>query len=117
MTATVSARWSVSGTEIRLRRLRLANLPAGAVVRIRCTGRRCPFKRRIFAKLQGARVDLLAALGRPAPRLSTGQTLTVLVTAHGYDGKLVRWRLRGARRPKAVIRCVPLGDTRPRPRC
>lgn len=117
MPATVSARWSVSGTEIRLRRLRLANLPADAVVRIHCSGRRCPFKRRIFAKLQGAHLDLLGALGRPAPRLLTRQTLTVLVTAHGYDGKLVRWRVRGARQPKRVIRCVPLGNTRPRPRC
>jgi hypothetical protein len=117
MRAVVSARWSVSGANPRLRRLRVARLPAGAVVRIGCAGRRCPFKRRTVAKPSGTSLDLLAALGDAGGRLRTGQRLEVLVTAHAHDGKLVRWRLRAGRVPRPVTRCVPLGNTRPRPRC
>lgn len=117
MPATASARWSVSGADMWLRSLRVAKLPGGATVRIRCAGRRCPFERRTVAKQGGSSLDLLGALGRDARRLRAGQTLEVLVTAHAHDGKLVRWRLRAARAPKPVTRCVPLGNTGPRPRC
>jgi hypothetical protein len=39
------------------------------------------------------------------------------VSAHGYDGKLFRWRLRNGRAPRTVTRCVPLGNTKPRRHC
>jgi hypothetical protein len=117
MPASVSARFSVRGRSVRLRKLRVAKLPPGATVRIRCTGRRCPFRRRAIAGPGSGRLDLRAALGHAARKLRAGQTLEVLVTAHAYNGKLVRWRLRTATAPKAVTRCVPLGNTRPRPRC
>jgi hypothetical protein len=117
MTATVSATWSVSGAGVRLRRLSVARLPAGAIVQVRCTGRRCPFKRRTVAKPKGTRLHLVGALGRTVRRLGPGQTLELRVTAHGYDGKLFRWRLRNGRAPRTVTRCVPLGNTKPRRRC
>jgi hypothetical protein len=117
MPATVSARWSVRAAGVRLRQLRLARLPADASVRVRCRGRRCPFRRRTIAGPSGRSLDLLDALGRAARRLRTGQTLEVLVTAHAYNGKLVRWRLRPGTAPNAVTRCVPLGNTKPRPHC
>jgi hypothetical protein len=102
--ATASARWSGG----RLTRLRLAKLPAGAVVRV---------EGRTFRRLRGTRFDVLAALGRPAPTLREGQTLTLRVTAHGYDGKVFGWRVRRAEPPTAMIRCVPLGYTRARAHC
>ena len=117
MPATVSARWSVRSRSVRLRRLRVARLPAGAVVRVRCRGRRCPFRLRIITTPGGRSLDVRAALGRAARSLRAGQTLEVLVTAHAYNGKLVRWRLRTATPPRAVTLCLPLGNTRPRPRC
>jgi hypothetical protein len=117
MPATVSARWSVSGTELLLRSLHVAKLPAGAIVRFDCAGRRCPFEGRTVRSPRGGSVDLLDAVGRAAPGIQAGQILTVRVIAHAYDGKLVRWRVRRGRPPKPVVRCVPLGDTRPRPRC
>ena len=117
MTATVSARWSVRGANVRLRRLRAAKLPSGATVLVRCIGRRCPFTRRTAANQKGTRLDLLDTLGPAVRRLRAGQTVEVLVTAHGYAGKLVRWRLRRGHKPTAVRRCVPLGNTKPRRRC
>jgi hypothetical protein len=117
MPARVSARFSVRGRSVHLRGLRVAKLPPGAIVRVRCRGRGCPFSRRTIARPRSRSLDLLAALGRSARRLRAGQALEVLVTAHAYNGKLVRWRLRTATPPKAVTRCVPLGNTRPRRRC
>jgi hypothetical protein len=116
MPATVVARWSLFGTGVRLRKLRVARLPPVAIVRVRCRGRRCPFGRAV-ARPRGPSLDLLRVLGRPARKLRPGQTLAVLVKAHAYNGELVRWRLRRAHAPKAVERCIPLGNTKPRRRC
>ena len=114
--ATVSARWA----GVRLRALRVAKLPPASVVRLRCTGRGCPFRaRRVVAKRRDRRSARPARGARRRPRsaCAPGQTLEVLVSAHAYDGKLVRWRLRSALAPRAVTWCVPLGNTRPRRHC
>ena len=103
--ATVSADWSSGGGMFALRRLRVTARPPRAAVRIRCTGRGCPFRER---RVRGT----FAAAGFRA-----GQTVEVAVTAPGHDGRSVRWRLRAGRRPAGVTRCIPLGNTRARPRC
>ena len=59
---------------------------------------------------------MLDALGLAAPFLRAGQHIDVLVTAHAYDGKLVRWRLRKTGGLRWSTLCVPLGNTKPR-RC
>ena len=117
MTATVSAGWSIRGSNVRLRRLRAARLPSGATVLVRCIGRRCPFARRTATKQRGSRLDLLDALGPAELSLRPGQTVEVLVTAHGYVGKLIRWRLRSGHEPRTVTRCIPLGNTKPLRHC
>jgi hypothetical protein len=117
MPAVVSARWSARSRRVQLRRLRVSRLPADAIVRVRCRGRRCPFRRRTIASSGGTSLNVRAALGRAARRLRAGQTLEVLVTADAFNGKLYRWRLRPATRPRAVTLCVPLGNTKPLPRC
>jgi hypothetical protein len=117
MPAVLLARWSVSGASVRLRELRVSRLPARAIVRLTCSGPHCPFRQRTVTKSSGANLDLLGVLGGAGLGLRAGQRLEVLVTAHAYNGKLVRWRLREARPPRPVTRCVPLGNTRPRARC
>jgi hypothetical protein len=117
MPALVSVRWAVRSRSVRLRTMLVSRLPANAIVRVRCHGRRCPFRERIIASPGGRSLNVRAALGRAARRLRAGQTLDVLVTAHAYDGKLVRWRLRPATPPRAVTLCVPLGNMKARPRC
>jgi hypothetical protein len=112
MPAAVSARWSGSGS--RLERLEVSRLPAGATVSIECTGRGCPLEDRTLRRSRDGSIDLV---GHVAPSFRPGQALTVLVKAHGYDGKLVRWRVRAGRPPTRATRCVPLGNVRPRPRC
>ena len=112
-TARVSLRWSGD----RVRRFRVTDLPPRATIRLSCAGPGCPFERRSTEKDGRAAIDLLDDLGEAPRRLGAGQTVEVLVTAHRYDGKLVRYRLRRGRRPSVATRCVPLGSTKPRLRC
>jgi hypothetical protein len=111
-TAKVSLTWS--GTQ--LRRFRVTALPPRATVRLSCAGNGCPFKRRTDRTARSA-IDLLRDLGAAAREVTAGQTLEVHVSAHAYDGKLVRYRLRNGQRPSAVVRCIPLGNTKPRRHC
>lgn len=117
MPAIVSARWTVGATNMRLRSLRVGKLPPASVVRIRCAGVECPFRRRTVAGSGNRSLDLLRVVGGAARRFWAGQTVEVLVTARAHDGKLVRWRLRPGRSPRPATLCVPLGNTRPRSRC
>jgi hypothetical protein len=116
MPATLTTRWVGGGGEARLRRLRVTKLPPGARVRISCAGPDCSFRRRAVSKPGGGSLDVLDALGLPAPVLRARQHIDVLVTAHAYDGKLVRWRLRKTGALRSSTLCVPLGNTKPR-RC
>ena len=117
MPALVTARWSVGATGVRLRGLRVANLPRDATVQVRCSGRDCPFTVLTFRRRAGGSLDLLDRLGSRARGIGTGQTLDLILTAHAHNGTFVRWRLRRGRAPGAVTRCVPLGNTKPRSRC
>jgi hypothetical protein len=111
-TAKISLTWT--GTQ--LRRLRVSELPPRATVRLSCAGSGCPL-RRITQTTRGSAIDLLEGLGAAFRGVGAGQTLEVRVTAHAYDGKLVRYHLRRGQRPNAVTRCIPLGSTKPRRRC
>ena len=103
------ARVSLTWTGTELRRLRVTDLPPRATVRLSCAGNGCPFKARRIRVGRGSAVDL--------SEFRAGQTLELRVTAHAYDGKLFRYRLRQGRPPSATTRCIPLGNTKPRARC
>ncbi len=116
MPATLTTRWVGVGGEAQLRRLRVSKLPPGARVRISCAGPDCSFRRRTVSTPGGGKLDVLDALGLAPPFLRARQHIDVLVTAHAYDGKLIRWRLRKTGRLRWSTLCVPLGNTKPR-RC
>jgi hypothetical protein len=111
--AKVSLTWSGS----RLLRFRVADLPPRATVRLSCSGKGCPFESRSTERNGRSALDLLHDLGAAPRQVTAGQTLEVRVSAHTYDGKLFRYRLRRGQPPGAVTRCVPLGTTKPRPHC
>jgi hypothetical protein len=112
-TAKVSLSWT--GTQVR--RLRVTDLPPRATVRLTCAGKGCPFKSRSTKSNGRSTIDLLQDLGAAALKVAAGQTLEVRVSAHAYDGKLVRYRLRSGQRPSVASRCIPLGNTKPRRHC
>jgi hypothetical protein len=102
--------WSLSRSGATLRALSLRSLPPAAVVRATCTGRGCPLVTRTFTPA-GATFDLRHSLGARAPAFRSGQTLTVTVTAHRYNGALLRWVIGRGRVSSPAPLCIPLGDT------
>ena len=116
MRAVVSARWSVTGAALRLRRLRVARLPAGATVRIEC-GSAVPVQaaNRRKAGKDEDRPAWSARRGRArAPFRSDARRPRDRARVRRQAGPLAAGRGTGA---EAVTRCVPLGNTRPRLRC
>lgn len=114
--AKVAFDWKRTAGVPMLRGLRVSSLPEQPVVRAACSGRGCPFATR-NVPVTGATVDVRAALGSRARRLGAGQTLTVTVTGHGVNGLVVGTKLRRGVKPRTTVRCIPLGQTRPRERC
>jgi hypothetical protein len=114
--ARVSATWTRRGGVAVLRSLRVRALPARAVVAVRCTGRACPFRTRT-SRASGRTLDAARGLGARARRLRAGQSLSVQVSAHRFDGTLVRWAVRRRGVPRAITRCVPLGERAARRVC
>jgi hypothetical protein len=100
----ISARWS--GT--RLTGLGITNQPKATKITVSCAGRACPLTSRTLSPRQARRLAL---------RLRTGQTLSVLATAHGYNGKLVDYAVRARGPARITVRCVPLGERKPRTGC
>jgi hypothetical protein len=106
------AKVSATFAKGRVKTLRATALPPKATLTVTCSGAGCPFTTRKLAPTTAKAVDLRRAVGtRAANRLTTNQKLAVQVTAHGYDGTLVRLT------PKRQTLCVPLGETKARPAC
>ncbi len=114
--ARVTATWSVRGSLDILRSLSARSLPEHAVVRVRCSGARCPLSVRTFTPATRT-LNLLRALGSSVPGFRAGQTLEVAVSAHAFNGTVLRWTIVTGRRPVVSTLCVPLGETLARARC
>jgi hypothetical protein len=112
ITSGVSSQWAVRGRRVRIARLRVVDVPAGARVQLRCHGRRCPVRRKTI-KRRGERANIARALGRRRARFRAGQTLDVRITAPGRIGKVVRYPLRRGRAPVGRQLCLPPGAARP----
>ena len=116
--AVVAARWRVRGLRTTVRRLQARNVPAGAEVEMRCRGKKCPFRRRPARRArtsQARTMNLLKALGRRR-NFRAGQRLEIRITSPGMTGKVVRYRMRRRKNPKATTLCLPPGARTPQ-RC
>jgi len=113
----VSAHWAASRTRApRLRSLTVAKPPAHATITVRCGGRRC-FRTTTDDGSATFSLDVRHALGAAAGRLKAGKTLDVTVAAPAFNAKVVSWRIPRRGTPRAVVRCIPLGDSLPQKRC
>jgi hypothetical protein len=85
---------------------------AGTTIRLRCSGRGCPFttRTRTVAKLT-PRLDL-TKLVRGA-KLRSGAELQVRVTRGDRIGTMATFGVRDRRRPRRIARCLYPGDERP----
>jgi hypothetical protein len=114
--ARVFAGWSVRGTRTYVTSLSVRRLPTGAVVRLSCTGSGCLFAARQFRPRAGA-FDIRRAIGGGRLRLTAGDALQVAVSAHAFNGLVVRWIAARGRAPTRTTLCVPLGYATPRRHC
>jgi hypothetical protein len=98
---------------VKLRLLRVQQIPAGARVTVRCRGRRCPLK-------SASRV----AVSRPPEASSVefraferflrfGVTLEILVSKPGEIGKYTRFELRRGKLPTRVDMCLDQAGVKP----
>jgi hypothetical protein len=114
--ARITVAWSVRGARTQAVSLKIHQLPAGAVVRLSCTGKRCLFGTRTFEPGTAA-FDVGRALGRRMLRLTAGDALDITVTAHRVNGLVVRWTANSGHAPSRTRLCIPLGYTTPRRHC
>jgi hypothetical protein len=113
LTATVYSKWTVVGKRLRLDNLRVRDAPEGAVVEVRCHGRRCPFKRRSTTANAKGNAYLRKFFKRLLrPRI----TIDVRVTYPNTIGKVARFPIKRPAAPDLKRLCLPPGTTRPR-RC
>lgn len=110
------ALWTIRGTRTQVTSLGVRGLPPDAVIRLGCTGRGCLFGARTF-RPQVKAFDISRAIGGGKLRLTAGDVLQVAVSAHAFNGLVVRWRTMRGRAPTRTTLCVPLGDTTPRRQC
>src|SRR5215216_1788349 len=104
----LAGRLTERGARIRLLSVRA---PVCSTVTTRCRGRTCPFRRK--TKFAGRKLTRIRAIqGRT---LSAGVRFEVLIRKRDRIGKYTRFRLRRARPPVRVDRCLRFGDTRGTP--
>ena len=107
----------IAGTEtrsrVKLRLLRVQQIPAGARVTVRCRGRRCPLK-------SASRVAVSRALEASSLEfrafersLHFGVTLEILVSKPGEIGKYTRFELRRGKLPTRVDMCLDPAGIKP----
>ncbi len=97
---------------VRLRLLRVQQMPAGAQLRVLCTGRGCPFRtlrRTTQAGPRGVEPLTLLSLRR---FFGFGAVLRIFISKPGEIGKYTRFTVRRGRLPERVDTCLdPSGVT------
>jgi hypothetical protein len=116
--ASVDLRWRVRGKQIKLERMRLTRMPAGAEAELRCKGKRCPIRRtRIFTPSKRGAINVVKPLDIDQRRFRAGQRLDLRISAPGHVGQVLRFNLKRGRQPKALVRCMPIGSATIRRSC
>ena len=117
--ATVQNSWGRLGKNFFLLRLKIIAPPKGSAAQIRCKGRKCPFQSRRFTKFKKGDIVMYKLLGpRKAVKkknrhFRAKQVIQVRVTAPGYIGKVVKFKLKRGKNPVGKVLCLPPGAAKP----
>lgn len=111
LTALPAFSWKVSRTYTRLTKVRATRLAGGETVRITCKGRGCPFKKRTYTKVKAGtrRFDSLFRRKRLRPKTQ----VQMRITKPGAIGAVTTVKIRRARKPLLVRRCLQPGASVP----
>jgi hypothetical protein len=111
----------VSRRGARIRRLTV-NAPPGTAVKVRCSGRGCPFKRvlrTVSSRVKAGRAlppsRILRVRRLEGELLRPGATLRLFVTRAGAVGKFTRFRILKAKAPRRSDKCLVPGSGTPIP--
>ena len=102
--ATVQNSWGRLGKNFFLLRLKVIGPPKGSAAQIRCSGRKCPFQSRRFTKRRKGDIVMYKllkpskAVKKKSRHFRAKQVVQVRVTAPGYIGKVVKFKLKRGRR-------------------
>jgi Ca2+-binding RTX toxin-like protein len=113
--STVQNQWAFNDVFARATKFTVKNVPAGGVVRLTCRSRRaraCPFKSKRRESVDGTPKMNLLRLFRQR-RLPVGTVIEVRITRAGFVGKVVRFKTRAGKVPKATTLCLQPGETKP----
>ena len=113
----------------RVVELQLNGVPVGALVRLSCRGRGCPFRRRAIVARKakhceagGPRrcaatrtIDLTNRFGER--HLGPGTVITVAISRRYWIGKYFRFTVQRGNAPKVQVACLEPGSSRPRSAC
>jgi PKD repeat protein len=109
----------VSRRGVRIRRLTV-DAPPGSSVKLRCSGRRCPFKqlrRTVSTRVATGRslppTRLLRMRAVERRLLRPGTVLRLFVTRGNAVGKFTRFRIRRGKAPSRADMCLVPGSSRP----
>jgi hypothetical protein len=103
--------WLVFPTYTAVDRLTVRDAPVGAVARVSCKGKGCP-RKAARRKSTGGR-ELRFAPFLEGRELRPGAVVEVRITLAGRIGKVVRYRIRDRKTPRATVRCLIPGRKRP----
>jgi hypothetical protein len=98
---------------VRLRLLRVQQMPAGAQVRVRCTGRGCPVRALRRTTVPGPHGVEPLTFGVFARPLGFGAALQIFISKPGEIGKYTRFTVRRGRLPERVDTCLDPSGTKP----
>ncbi len=107
----IAGSYNASGVKLRL--LRVQQMPAGARVTVRCKGHGCPLKS--LSRLAASTGQAVAQIEfkRFERWLPAGVSLEILVSKPGEIGKYTRFRVRRAKLPERVDMCLEATGSKP----
>lgn len=109
----------IAGTEtasgVKLRLLKVQQLPAGARITLRCRGRGCPIKSVRRPAVSTKRGVAPVEFRRFERSLRFGVTLEILVSKPGEIGKYTRFAIRRGKLPERIDMCLDQAGVKPLP--
>jgi len=102
-----------TGSGVKLRVLRVQQLPAGARIAVRCKGRGCPIKFAARVAAQGSQGVAPVEFPRFERSLHFGVTLEIMVSKPGEIGKYTRFAVHRGKLPERVDMCLDPAGVNP----
>ncbi len=111
--STVRSRFLLFVLFTKFKELEARNVPAGARIEVRCSGKGCPFSKKSKTQANtAAKVNLRKKFKLKNAALKPGAKLEVRITAPGSVGKVVTFKIRDKKLPKSKTLCLPPGATK-----